>query len=222
MLNDLDKGILKKRESKFLHLFKMVQEREQFISNDAKVMQYNAVLRFFVKFLQNEDEYSQNIKTILFWTYVKLGDIYYEEALQNQDNSKYFRAVEYYNQSLIYAKCLEDKSRVLSRLKDIYYVLGDEKALIKVEETWAENHQEEDKFGAYMLLAKQAEVPQVKVLFLEKALDEVMSQKEGFYTKYQDTLNICSQLTALYELLGDKEQAQRIKSLRERTLKLLN
>ena len=130
--------------------------------------------------------------------------------------------MEYYNQSLIYARCVEEKNRVLSRLKDLYYILGDEKALIKVEETWAENHKKEDKFGAYMLLAKEAEHPRVKVLFLEKALDEVMSQSEGFYTKYQDTLNICSQLTALYELLGDKEQTQRIKELRLNTLKLLN
>ena len=221
MLNDFDRDV-KKTESKFLHLYKMVKERENFIGNEAKITQYNAILKFFVKFLQNQDDYSVNVKTVLFWTYVKLGDIYYEEALQNQDNSKYFLAVEYYNQSLRYAIYLEEKNRVLSRLKNIYYYLGDEKSLVKVEETWAENHEREDKFAAYMLLAKQAEVPQIKVLFLEKALDEVMSQNEGFYTKYQDTLNICSQLTALYELLGDKEQAQRIKKLREKTMKLLN
>ncbi|MBR5599442.1 MAG: hypothetical protein IKW39_05325 [Alphaproteobacteria bacterium] len=221
MLNELNEDI-KKKESNFLHLYKMVQEREKFISNEAKITQYSAVLNFFVKFLQNQDEYSVNVKTVLFWVYIKLGDIYYEEALQNQDNSKYFLAVEYYNQSLRYAIYLEEKNRVLSRLKNIYYYLGDEKSLVKVEETWAENHEREDKFAAYMLLAKQAEVPQIKVLFLEKALDEVMSQNEGFYTKYQDTLNICSQLTALYELLGDKEQAQRIKKLREKTMKLLN
>ena len=221
MLNELNEDI-KKKESNFLHLYKMVQEREKFISNEAKITQYSAVLNFFVKFLQNQDEYSVNVKTVLFWVYIKLGDIYYEEALQNQDNSKYFLAVEYYNQSLRYAIYLEEKNRVLSRLKNIYYYLGDEKSLVKVEETWAENHEREDKFAAYILLAKQAEVPQIKVLFLEKALDEVMSQNEGFYTKYQDTLNICSQLTALYELLGDKEQAQRIKKLREKTMKLLN
>lgn len=221
MLNDFDRDV-KKTESKFLHLYKTVKEREKFIGNEAKIAQYNTILKFFIKFLQKQDDYSVNVKTVLFWTYVKLGDIYYEEALQNQDNSKYFLAMEYYNQSLIYARCVEEKNRVLSRLKDLYYILGDEKALIKVEETWAENHKKEDKFGAYMLLAKEAEHPRVKVLFLEKALDEVMSQSEGFYTKYQDTLNICSQLTALYELLGDKEQTQRIKELRLRTLKLLN
>jgi hypothetical protein len=210
------------KETQFLRLYKTIQERERFMNNGAKIIQYGAIIRYFMKFLQGREEYSQNVRIVLFWVYAKLGDIYYEEALQNQDNSKYFLAVEYYNQSLIYARCVEEKNRVLSRLKDLYYILGDEKALIKVEETWAENHKKEDKFGAYMLLAKEAEHPRVKVLFLEKALDEVMSQSEGFYTKYQDTLNICSQLTALYELLGDKEQTQRIKELRLKTLKLLN
>lgn len=209
-------------EAKLLYLYKMVLEREPYINNEAKVAQYNTILRYFVKFLQGNDEYSLNVRTILFWTYVKLGDISYEEGLQNQDNGKYFLAIEYYNQSLIYANNLDEKKRVLARLRDIYYYLGDEGALVKVEETWAENHDKEDKFGAYMLLAKNAEEPRMKVLFLEKALDEVMNQNESFYSKYQDTLNICSQLIALYELLGDKEQAQRIVWLRNRALKLLN
>ena len=111
---------------------------------------------------------------------------------------------------------------MLLALKDIYYYIGDEDALVKVEESWAENHNEKDKFAAYMLLAKTAEVPQIKVLFLEKALDEVMRQDESFYTKYQDTLNVCSQLIAIYELLGDNDKVKRVRDLRERTLKLLN
>ena len=77
MLNDFDRDV-KKTESKFLHLYKMVKERENFIGNEAKITQYNAILKFFVKFLQNQDDYSVNVKTVLFWTYVKLGDIYYE------------------------------------------------------------------------------------------------------------------------------------------------
>ena len=73
-----------------------------------------------------------------------------------------------------------------------------------------------------MFLAQNAEMPHIKATFLEKALNEVMEQDESFYTKYQDTLNICSQLLAIYELLGDKDKANRIKKLRENTLKLLN
>lgn len=209
-------------EGRFFRLYKVVQERDKYLSNEAKIVQYSAVIRFFMKFLQDKEDVSVNVKAILFWIYTKLGDIYYEEALQNQDNSKYFLAVEYYNQSLMYALNTEDKNRILFVLKEIYYYLGDENALIKIEETWAENHEKEDKFSAYMLLAKNAEVPQVKVLFLEKALVEVMEQDESFYTKYQDTLNVCSQLVALYELLGDKEQAKRVKKMRDTTMKLLN
>ena len=81
------------------------------VNKEARIAQYNAVLRFFVKFLQGKDEYSLNVRTILFWIYVKLGDISYEEALQNQDISRYFLAVEYYNQSLIYANNLDEKKR---------------------------------------------------------------------------------------------------------------
>ncbi len=209
-------------EGRFFRLYKAVQERDKYLSNEAKIVQYSAVIRFFMKFLQDKEDVSVNVKAILFWTYAKLGDIYYEEALQKQDNSKYFLAIEYYNQSLMYALNIEDKNRILFVLKEIYYYLGDENALIKIEETWAENHEKEDKFSAYMLLAKNAEVPQIKVLFLEKALVEVMEQDESFYTKYQDTLNICSQLVALYELLGDKEQAKRVKKMRDTTMKLLN
>ncbi len=209
-------------ESRFMRLYKMVQERERHLSNEAKVAQYSAILRYFMKFLQQNEGYTANVAAILYWTYVKLGDIYYEDALQNQDNSKYFLAAEYYNQSLAYAHSAEEKNRVLLALKDIYYYLNDEEAFLKVEETWAENHDKEDKFSAYMLLAQNAGTPQIKARFLEKALDEVMNQDESFYTKYQNTLYICSQLAAIYELQGEKEKALRIKKLRESTLKLLN
>lgn len=213
---------IRNSENKFFNLYKIVQERESFLSNDAKIVQYNAILNFYMKFLQQNESVSPSIMTVLFWIYVKLGDIYYEEALQSQDNSKYFLAVGYYNQSLLYTRYPEERNRVLLALKDIYYYIGDEDALVKVEESWAENHNEKDKFAAYMLLAKIAEVPQIKVLFLEKALDEVMRQDESFYTKYQDTLNVCSQLIAIYELLGDNDKVKRVRDLRERTLKLLN
>ena len=108
------------------------------------MVQYSALLRYFMKFLQQKEEYTANVAAILYWTYTKLGDIYYEDALQNQDNSKYFLAAEYYNQSLAYARSAEEKSRVLLVLKDIYYYLNDEDAYVRVEETWAENHDKED------------------------------------------------------------------------------
>ncbi len=221
-MNDKVNIKFRNSEDKFFNLYKIVQERESFLSNDAKIVQYNVILNFYMKFLQSNERISPSIMTVLFWIYVKLGDIYYEEALQSQDNSKYFLAVGYYNQSLLYTRYPEERNRVLLALKDIYYYIGDEDALVKVEESWAENHNEKDKFAAYMLLAKTAEVPQIKVLFLEKALDEVMRQDESFYTKYQDTLNVCSQLIAIYELLGDNDKVKRVRDLRERTLKLLN
>lgn len=210
------------KEARFLRLYKIVQEREAYMSNEAKISQYNTILNFFMKFLQDNGDYSVNIQTILFWTYVKLGDVYYNEGTKESDNSKYFIAIEYYNQALLYSRCTEEKNRVLTALKDLYYYLGDEDALVKIEKTWAENHEKEDRFSAYTFLAESANIPQIKVLFLEKALDEVIEQDKNFYAKYQDTLNICSQLIVLYELLGDKKQIQRIKDLRERTLKLLN
>lgn len=212
----------KDSESGFLQLYKTIQEREKFLSDDAKIMQYMGVLRYFMKFLQQKEDYSQNIKTVLFWTNVKIGDIYYKDAVKTQDNSRYFLALEYYNQALAYAYERSEKNRVLLLLKDIYYYLNDNDALIKVEETWAENQDAEDKFFAYMFLAQNAETPVSKSYFLEKALNEVMSQDGPFYIKYQDTLNICSQLLAIYELLGEKEKVTRIKKLRENTLRLLN
>lgn len=209
-------------ESRFLYMYKMVQEREKYLSDDAKIIQYGGLIRYFMKFLQQNDEYSTNVSAVLFWIYVKLGDIYYKEALQNQDNSRFFLAAEYYNQSLAYANSAVERNRVLLALKDIYYYLDDKDAFVRVEETWAENHSKENRFSAYMFLAQNAEMPYIKARFLEKALNEVMHQDEGFYAKYQDTLNICSQLLAIYELLGDKNEINRIKKLRESTLKLLN
>ena len=209
-------------EGSFLQLYKTIQEREKFLTDDAKIIQYMGVLRYFLKFLQQKEDYSQDIKQILFETNVKIGDIYYKEAIKKQDNSRYFLSLEYYNQALVYASNQDEKNRVLQVLKDVYYYLNDEDSLIKVEESWAENQQDEDKFFAYMFLAQHAENPRFKVVFLEKALDELMKYDGNFYTKYQDTLNICSQLLAIYELLGEKEKVIRIKKLRENTLKLLN
>jgi len=209
-------------EKHFFNLYKIVSEREAYLSNEAKVVQYTAVLRYFTKFLQQKGRISKVVETILYQIDLKLGDIYYEEALQNQDNGRYFLATAYYNQALIYAHRVEDKNRVLLALKNIYYFLDDEEALLRVEESWAENHETKDKFAAYMLLAQNAEQPQIKTIFLSKALAEVMEQDESFYTKYQNTLDVCSQLTALYELLGEKDKARQMMKLRENTLKLLN
>lgn len=209
-------------EKRLLYLYKMVRERERYLSNEAKIVQYSAVLRYFMKFLQQNETYSGNVASVLYWVNIKLGDIYYEEALQKQDNGRYFLAAEYYNQALTYAYDMEEKNRVLLVLKDIYYYLNDEDAYVKVEEAWADNHTNEEKFAVYRLLAQNAEQPRIKVLFLEKALDAVIGQEESFYLKYQDTLDICSRLLALYELLGEKEKAFRVRKLRENTLKLLN
>ena len=108
-------------EDRFLHLYKMVQEREVFLSDEAKIVQYSAILRYFTKFLQHNDKYVPSVLSVLFWTYVKLGDIYYDGGLQTQDNTRYFLAAEYYNQALAYARTIEEKNRVLLALKDIYY-----------------------------------------------------------------------------------------------------
>lgn len=213
---------ISRAESHFFSLYKIVLEREPYLSNEAKIVQYGAVLRYFVKFLQKKEPVSKAVETVLYQMDLKLGDIYYEEALQNQDNGRYFLAVAYYNQALGYAHQAEDKNRVLIALKNIYYFLDDEDALLRVEESWAENHDTKDKFAAYMLLAQNAEQLKMKTVFLAKALAEVMAQDESFYTKYQNTLDICSKLTALYELLGEKDKAKQMKKLRENTLKLLN
>ena len=106
-------------EKKFLQLYKVVTEREKFLNNEARIMQYSAVLRYFTKFLQGREEYTSDIAEVLYQVYAKLGDIYYEEALQNQDNSKYFLATEYFNQALTYAGNMAEKNYVLLILKDL-------------------------------------------------------------------------------------------------------
>ena len=212
----------KDAEQYLISLYKMVRERENFLSNEAKVVQYGAVLRYFTRFLQQRNDFSPVVRTVLYRIDIKLGDIYYEEALQNQDNGRYFLATAYYNQALSYAHQKDEQNYALCRLREVYYYLDDQEALMKVEEAWAENHDKKDRFSAYMFLAQNAELPLIKTKFLAKALDEVMAQDESFYTKYQDTLNICSQLVALYELLGEKEKANQVMKLRESTSKLLN
>lgn len=220
----LNKSTVERRnaETHFFYLYKVVHERERYLSDEAKIIQYSAVLRYFMKFLGQRDVSSTRVLIILYRVFIKLGDIYCKYGLQNQDNTRYFLAAEYYNQALQYAYRVEDKRHVLLALKDVYYYLGDEDALVEVEQSWAENHEEQDKFAAYVLLAQNSDKPYIKANFLAKALEMVMAQNESFYTKYQDTLHVCSQLSVLYELLGDGDNAKQIKKLREKTLKLLN
>ena len=45
-------------ESRFLHLYKIVQEREKYLSKEALVVQYSALLRYFMKFLQQKEKVS--------------------------------------------------------------------------------------------------------------------------------------------------------------------
>lgn len=213
---------LERAEKQFLNLYKMVREREKALTNDAKIVQYGAVLRYFMKFLQGRYKYSPAIWSILYRIDIKLGDIYYEEALQNQDNSRYFLAAEYYTQALSFAHQAEEKQHVLLALKDVYYYLNDEEALVQVQKTWAESHDKKDRYTAFMLLAQNTDKTKIKAMFLSLALNEVMEQEESFYDKYQDTLDVCSQLAVLYELLGEKEKAVYVKNLRQNTLKLLN
>ncbi len=209
-------------EYRFLNLYRIVKEREPYLADEAKIIQYGAILRYFMKFLQPKEKQHEKVMAVLYQVDLKLGDIYYEEALQGQDSGKYFLAAAYYNQALNHARYLDERRHVLFLLKDVYYYLEDEQALVKVEEAWAENQDKEDKFSAYVFLAQNASKPDVKAFFLEKALVEVADQKESFYIKYQDTLDLCSQLVAIYELLGKKDKVARIKALREDTLNLMN
>ena len=216
------KSVYSSAERRFVKFYKVVCERERFLSDEAKIIQYSAIVRYFMKFLQSEDGYSDVVYEILYQTEIKLGGIYYEKALQNQDNGKYFLATAYYNQALNYAQKREEQNLALSKLQEIYYYLDDREALVKVEMAWANNRDDKDKFAAFMLLAQNSEQPQVKIVFLAKALDLVMAQSESFYTKYQDTLNVCSQMAALYEILGEKDKAIRVMKLRDNASKLLN
>lgn len=209
-------------EKQFLNLYRIVREREASLSTDAKIMQYGAVLRYFIKFLQNKPNYSSAVWAVLYRIDIKLGDIYYQEALQNQDNSRYFLAADYYTQALSFARRLEERLYVLAALKDVYYYLNDEDALVQVQKNWAENHEKKDRYTAYVLLAQNTGNIRIKAMFLSCALNEVAEQEESFYDKYQDTLDVCSQLAVLYELLGEKEKGNYVKNLRQNTLKLLN
>lgn len=209
-------------ETQFINLYKMVLERENFLTNDAKILQYNAVLEYFFKFLEKNNVVSKSVLNVLFGCYMKMGDVFYNEGIQLLENNKLFLAVDYYNQALKFAQSETEKNRILDMLKNVYSFLDDKEALIKVEESWAENQDARDRFSAYMLLAKEADNPKDKAMLLEKALNEVTKQEMSFYNKFQDTLNVCSQLIVLYELLKEKDKLQKIRKLQEDTLKLLN
>lgn len=208
-------------EKRFLRLYQTIHKREKYLSKNALIVQYSTLLRFFMKFLQIKDNYHYNVEFVLFLIYEKLGAIYYEDAQIERNNSKYFLSTEYYNQALTYARNVDDKNRILLALKDIYYYLNDEDACIRVEESLAENHELQDKYQAYLVLAQNTDAPHIKVKFLEKALDLAIQQEENFYEKYKDLLFIYSQLIMVYELLGEKDNAFKIKRLQENMLKRL-
>ena len=219
----MQKNVVSKNpETQFINLYKMVLERENFLTNDAKILQYNAVLEYFFKFLEKNNVVSKSVLNVLFGCYMKMGDVFYNEGIQLLENNKLFLAVDYYNQALKFAQSETEKNRILDMLKNVYSFLDDKEALIKVEESWAENQDARDRFSAYMLLAKEADNPKDKAMLLEKALNEVTKQEMSFYNKFQDTLNVCSQLIVLYELLKEKDKLQKIRKLQEDTLKLLN
>ena len=213
---------IKNTENKFVDLYKMVQERESFLNNDAKILQYGVVLEYFYKFLDKGGRLSDNVLAVLFWCYIKIGDVFYDEGVYKQDNNKFFMAVDYYNQALKYAKSNEEKNRILLMLREVYSYLNDKDAMLKIEENWVENQDTRDRFSAYMSLASSTDNLKDKAMLLEKALNEVTKQEMSFYNKYQDTLNVCSQLIALYELLNEESKLQRIKTLQKNTLNLLN
>ena len=219
----MQKNVVSKNpETQFINLYKMVLERENFLTNDAKILQYNAVLEYFFKFLEKSNVVSNSVLNVLFGCYMKMGDVFYNEGIQLLENNKLFLAVDYYNQALKFAQSETEKNRILDMLKNVYSFLDDKEALIKVEESWAENQDARDRFSVYMLLAKEADNPKDKAMLLEKALNEVTKQEMSFYNKFQDTLNVCSQLIVLYELLKEKDKLQKIRKLQEDTLKLLN
>ena len=63
---------IKNTENKFVDLYKMVQERESFLSNDAKILQYGVVLEYFYKFLYKGGRLSDNVLAVLFWGFCLL------------------------------------------------------------------------------------------------------------------------------------------------------
>ena len=90
-------------ESRFFFLFIIVHERERYLTDEAKVVQYSAVLRYFTKFLEPNEMRSTRVLAVLYRVFMRLGDIYCKDGLQNQDNTRYFLAAEYYNQALQFA-----------------------------------------------------------------------------------------------------------------------
>jgi len=213
---------VQKTENRLFNLYRTVCERENSLSNEAKIVQYGAVLRYLMTFIEQNGGVTYKIYPLIYKIDLKLGDIYYDEGLQNQDNGRYFLAAQYYNQALTYAVNSMQQSRVLSALRDIYYYLDDEEALFHIESAWAVSRENKDKCAAFLLLARNTLQPKFKISFLEGALDAVAGGADNFYEKYQNTLHICSQLIALYELTGEKEKAYKINRMREETLKLLN
>ena len=54
-------------EKRFLHLYRVVHEREKYLSTEALIVQYSTLLRFFVKFLQQKDSKKIIIIRMLSW-----------------------------------------------------------------------------------------------------------------------------------------------------------
>jgi len=206
-----------------LKVYRQAFESAKYFSDtDDKLWGYSKVIDYCAKSKKCSDTQSKKRDQILFWTYNNIGDLFLQKNLDSFDFDNLNHALFAYQNALELSKDRENQTDVLKKMRDIYLVLEDKEGYFQTSSQMARLVDETLKAEMFMSLAEEANTKEAEAYFLEQALLFVDKENISFLQKCRHTLTLCDRLLKIYQKIGKRAEAIRIKQMKEQTQTLLH
>ncbi len=203
-----------------LKVYQTAQENAQcFHDIDDKLESFGDVVRFCENLPECAQDESTKKYQVLSWVYRQMGDL----ALQKSGSeSTKTQALAYYQNALFYSKTNEDALEILKKIRFIYQDFQDLKNVLETSEEMISLIDDAFKVEAFLHLADEATDQVQEAYFLQEALKYVSDEKISFLKQCRQTLGICERLLKIYESVGKRNEALKIKEIQSQTKRLLH
>lgn len=195
---------------------------------DEEIAAYNKVIELGCRNADISPDDMLKYNMIMYWSYNNLADALFNKSFKNAlnvtgDNRSLFaESLKYYRRGLKFARDNLEKISVLNRMADNYKYLGDEKHLCKIKQKVIANLNDEDKRRAYCDAAEEIKDHKCAAAMYEEALNYINDEKVSLPKKFENTLIICEKLLAIYGKRNNRQNYQRILTLKENTQNLMS
>lgn len=210
------------KESDLLKSYREADARARYLyDTDEKLVSYRQVLDLCANSKQCQKSRGVKKHQILFWTYLRIGDLFLQKNLDEYSKENLLNALKAYENALECAKGRNEQIEILTKIRDIYRHLEDKTAALDTTLQMAELVDDALKIEIFLNLADEATHKSEEAYFLEQALKYVTQEKIILLQKCEKTLIICAKLLEIYEKAGLKADMARIKSVETKTHEMM-